>query len=44
MEDADPLEVVRDGNATGPNRDFVITDNNGNILALPPGDGPFDLD
>ena len=41
---ADPLEVVRDGNGTGPNRDFVITDNTGLILALPEGNGPFDLD
>ncbi len=42
---ADPLTVVRDGNATGANRTFVITDaTTGEILAIPPTDGPFDLD
>ncbi|PHI21624.1 hypothetical protein CEQ90_02095 [Lewinellaceae bacterium SD302] len=43
---ADPLEVVRDGNGEGPNREFVITDDIGTILALPGAgmNGPFDLD
>ena len=40
----DPLEVIRDGTAVGSERAFVITDDAGNILALPDGAGPFDLD
>ena len=39
----DPLDVVRDGSATGTNSAWVITDANANILALPPAP-PFDLD
>jgi hypothetical protein len=40
----DPLTVIHDGNATGPNRTFVITDDAGMILGIPGNDGPFDLD
>jgi len=41
----DPIEVIRDGNATGSNRTFIITDaNSGEILGIPGNDGPFDLD
>ena len=40
----DMIEAIRDGNSVGPNRDFVITDDSGNILALPPGNGPFNFD
>ena len=39
----DPLTVLRDGTAAGPNRGFVITDSRGQILALPDHNGPFDL-
>lgn len=39
----DPLEIIRDGNSRGANRAFVITDDQNNILALPPDNGPFDL-
>ncbi len=39
----DPLDVTTDGNGMGTNRQFVITDDVGNILALPDNDGPFDL-
>jgi hypothetical protein len=39
-----PFNVLRDGNAQGTNRGFVITDDLGNILALPPNNGPFDLE
>ncbi|MTB52537.1 T9SS type A sorting domain-containing protein [Lewinella sp. W8] len=42
---ADPLEVIRDGNAMGANRTFLITDAATNeILAIPGSNGPFDLD
>ncbi len=41
---ASPIEVVLAGNATGTNFSFVITDDAGEILALPPGNGPFDLE
>ncbi len=40
----DPIEVVRDGNGVGAQRTFVITDAEGNILAIPTDNGPFDLD
>ncbi len=40
---ASPIEVVLAGNAVGTNFNFVITDLSGEILALPPGAGPFDL-
>ncbi|OAV44547.1 T9SS type A sorting domain-containing protein [Lewinella sp. 4G2] len=40
----DPLEITLDGNASGANTRFVITDANGMILGLPGGNGPFDLD
>ncbi len=39
----DPLDVNLDGTAAGTNRAWVITDDLGNILALPPAP-PFDLD
>ncbi|MFK8055872.1 MAG: T9SS type A sorting domain-containing protein [Saprospiraceae bacterium] len=39
-----PFAVLRDGNSTGTNRMFVITDDPGNILALPTNNGPFDLE
>ena len=42
---ADPLEVTRDGNATGETRTFIITDAATNeILGIPGNNGPFDLD
>ena len=41
----DPITVLRDGNATGDQRAFVITDlATGQILGLPPNNGPFVLD
>ena len=40
----DPLEVLRDGTANGDNAAWVITDDQANILALPPNGPPFDLD
>jgi len=40
---ASPIEVVLAGNAVGTNFNFVITDLSGEILALPTGTGPFDL-
>ena len=40
----DPLEVVQTGNPSGESATFVITDAEANILAIPPGSGPFDLD
>ncbi|MEL6143282.1 MAG: hypothetical protein AAFU67_16895, partial [Bacteroidota bacterium] len=42
--EADPLTVILDGNASGNNSSFAITDDDGNILAIPTGTGPFDLD
>jgi len=42
--EADPLTVVLDGSANGNNASFVITDDENNILAIPSGTGPFDLD
>ncbi|MFK8057250.1 MAG: hypothetical protein AB8F78_14090 [Saprospiraceae bacterium] len=39
----DPLNVDRDGTATGSNSAWVITDTQGNILGLPAAP-PFDLD
>jgi len=41
---ANPIDVVLDGSAAGTNFNFVITDLAGNILDLPAGNGPFDLD
>jgi len=41
---ANPLEVIPAGNAVGTNFNYVITDLAGNILDLPAGNGPFDLD
>ncbi|MEO0626942.1 MAG: hypothetical protein AAFY91_08120, partial [Bacteroidota bacterium] len=40
----DPLDVVQVGETSGGNFTFVITDAEGNILAIPDGNGPFDLD
>ncbi|WP_306643600.1 T9SS type A sorting domain-containing protein [Sanyastnella coralliicola] len=40
---ADPIEVTLEG-AEGQNSQYVITDDLGNILALPEGAGPFDLE
>ena len=40
----DPLDVQQTGTPTGSNFTFVITDSDGNILGLPSGNGPFDLD
>ena len=39
----DPLEVVTSGGTEGTERGWIITDDAGNILALPPAP-PFDLD
>ncbi|MEM6397630.1 MAG: T9SS type A sorting domain-containing protein [Bacteroidota bacterium] len=39
----DPLEIIRSGVTAGELFTFVITDEAGNILALPDNDGPFDL-
>ena len=39
----DPLEVVTSGGTSGVSTGWIITDANGNILALPAGP-PFDLD
>jgi hypothetical protein len=39
----DPLNVNLDGTGAGSNRGWIITDDLGNILALPPAP-PFDLD
>jgi hypothetical protein len=42
---SDPLNVIRDGNGTGENRTFIITDAvTGTILGIPGNNGPFDLD
>ncbi len=42
--EGDPLEVIRDGNSTGTNRTFVITNAiSGEILGIPGTNGPFDL-
>jgi hypothetical protein len=41
---ADPLEVTLDGMQEGPNRTFVITDSENNILNIPAGNGPFNLE
>ncbi|MEM9258083.1 MAG: T9SS type A sorting domain-containing protein, partial [Bacteroidota bacterium] len=41
----DPLTIIRDGNAVGTNRTFVITDAATNeILAIPDNNGPFNLE
>lgn len=40
-----PLMVFRDGNATADNTTFIITEaNSGEILGIPPNNGPFNLD
>ncbi|MFK8165518.1 MAG: hypothetical protein AB8H12_23930, partial [Lewinella sp.] len=41
---ADPLDIVMSGDFAGDNFTFIITDDSGTILAIPPGAGPFDLD
>lgn len=38
-----PLAISRDGSAVGDSLRFVITDEQNNILAVPSGNGPFDL-
>ncbi len=40
----DPLDVVFSVAGSGTRSGFIITDDNNNILAVPPGAGPFDLD
>ncbi|MEM8583577.1 MAG: T9SS type A sorting domain-containing protein [Bacteroidota bacterium] len=40
----DPLDVVQVSETSGSNFTFVITDGEGNILDIPSGNGPFDLD
>ncbi|WP_173021591.1 T9SS type A sorting domain-containing protein [Lewinella sp. W8] len=37
------IDVTLEGPIRGDSATFLITDNNGNILAIPPGAGPFDL-
>ncbi|SER04512.1 Por secretion system C-terminal sorting domain-containing protein [Neolewinella agarilytica] len=42
-EVGDPLDIVMSGEFDGDNTTFIITAADGEILAIPPGVGPFDL-